>query len=172
MPQWFTVAWLLFFKFGNVLHLEKAYLMKYHKVNLMSNSTVQDEMAHFEPSHLDLHCLQMFLGLSSWKLCLILLQFYDANTEFKAPGHSGWLSGYHDDSMSVSSFKDNDEKQVFEEQLNTLQEQLVSVMIENQNLSKKWDAVSSRYLRVKAQPKLLISHSKFSGPRKFTLTYQ
>ena len=34
--------------------------------------------------------------------------------------------------MSVASFRDIDEKQVFEDQLNHLQEQLVSVMIENQ----------------------------------------
>ena len=33
-------------------------------------------------------------------------------------------------------------------------------------------AVNSRYLKVKVHPKLLISQSKFSGPRKFTLRYQ
>ena len=32
--------------------------------------------------------------------------------------------------------------------------------------------VSSRYLKVKAHPKLLLSQSKFSGSRKFTLRYQ
>ena len=32
--------------------------------------------------------------------------------------------------------------------------------------------VSSRYLEVEVHFKLLISQSKFSGPRKFTLRYQ
>ena len=32
--------------------------------------------------------------------------------------------------------------------------------------------VNSRYLKVEVNPKLLISQSKFSGPRKFTLRYQ
>ena len=32
--------------------------------------------------------------------------------------------------------------------------------------------VNSRYLKVEVYPKLLISQSKFSGPRKFTLRYQ
>ena len=32
--------------------------------------------------------------------------------------------------------------------------------------------VNSRYLKVKVQPKLLISQSNFSGPRKFTSRYQ
>ena len=32
--------------------------------------------------------------------------------------------------------------------------------------------VNSRYLKVKADPKLLISQSQFSGPRKFSLGYQ
>ena len=32
--------------------------------------------------------------------------------------------------------------------------------------------VNSRYLEVEVHPKLLISQSKFSGPRKFTLRYQ
>ena len=45
-------------------------------------------------------------------------------------------SSYHDDSISMCSFKDSDEKQVFEDQLNHLQEQLVSAMIENQTLGK------------------------------------
>ena len=59
--------------------------------------------------------------------------------------HSGRYKGcsasFHDDDMSVSSFRDVDEKQVFEDQLNHLQEQLVSVHIENQNLGKQ-----SRYI--------------------------
>ena len=32
--------------------------------------------------------------------------------------------------------------------------------------------VNSPYLKVQIHPKLLISGSKFSGPRKFTLRYQ
>ena len=31
---------------------------------------------------------------------------------------------------------------------------------------------SSGYLKIKVHPKLLVSQSKFSGPRKFTLRYQ
>ena len=34
------------------------------------------------------------------------------------------------------------------------------------------NTVSSRYLKVEVHPKLLISQSKFSGPRKFTLRLQ
>ena len=41
-------------------------------------------------------------------------------------------------------------------------------MRRNENVS----TVSYRYLKVKVHPKLLISQSKFSGPRKFTLRYQ
>ena len=36
----------------------------------------------------------------------------------------------------------------------------------------KLTIVSSRYLKVKGYLKLLISHSKFSGSRKFILRYQ
>ena len=32
--------------------------------------------------------------------------------------------------------------------------------------------VNSRYLKVEVHPKLMISQSKFSSPRKFTLRYQ
>ena len=38
--------------------------------------------------------------------------------------------------------------------------------------SSKQTTVNSRYLEVKVQLKLLVSQSKFSGPRKFTLIYQ
>lgn len=58
----------------------------------------------------------------------------------KSVGHSGKQqvqpTGFHEDSISMSSFKDVEEKEVFEEQLNHLQEQLVSIMIENQTLGK------------------------------------
>ena len=33
--------------------------------NRMANSVDTDEMAHYEPSHLDLHCLQRYLYWSS-----------------------------------------------------------------------------------------------------------
>ena len=39
-------------------------------------------------------------------------------------------------------------------------------------LQTKTTTVNSRYLKVEVYPKLLISQSKFSGPRKFTLRYQ
>ena len=48
--------------------------------------------------------------------------------------YRGRSASSHDDVMSVTSFRDVDEKQVFEDQLTLLQEQLVSAMIENQNL--------------------------------------
>ena len=34
------------------------------------------------------------------------------------------------------------------------------------------DIQSALYLKVEVHPKLLISQSKFSGPRKYTLRYQ
>ena len=57
---------------------------------------------------------------------ICLLQSYDGDKERSRS------SSYYDDNMSVASFRDIDEKQVFEDQLNHLQEQLVAVMIENQ----------------------------------------
>ena len=57
---------------------------------------------------------------------ICLLQSYDGDKERSRS------SSYYDDNMSVASFRDTDEKQVFEDQLNHLQEQLVAVMIENQ----------------------------------------
>ena len=69
---------------------------------------------------------------------ILFYQFYEGDTEMRSLEHSGKYRGRsassHDDSTSVSSFRDGDEKKVFEDQLNLLQEQLVSAMIENQNL--------------------------------------
>ena len=38
--------------------------------NIMANSVDPDEMAHHEPSHLDLHCLQRYLPRSAGLKCL------------------------------------------------------------------------------------------------------
>ena len=48
------------------------------KKNRMENSVDPDEMAHYEPSHLDLHCLQRYLRLQNWngvKYVMQLLMF-------------------------------------------------------------------------------------------------
>ena len=67
---------------------------------------------------------------------MCMLQFYDGDIAMKKTRSKDTASSYNDDSISMCSFKDSDEKQVFEDQLNHLQEQLVSAMIENQTLGQ------------------------------------
>ena len=35
-------------------------------INKMASSADPDEMAHYEPSHLDVHCLHRYLYQSKW----------------------------------------------------------------------------------------------------------
>ena len=47
------------------VHRSKHGIGKNKTKNRMTNSVDPDEMAHYEPSHLDLHCLQRFLFCSA-----------------------------------------------------------------------------------------------------------
>ena len=51
-------------EFEHVHCLKKGFQFKVK--NRMASNVDPDEMAHHEPSHLDLHCLHKFLSWSAW----------------------------------------------------------------------------------------------------------